>query len=82
MENQIIIETLSAFGGQLNAMHEALLGVLRIAGSNTELRQSVIQELERGYTTHLGQSTNEHFLAAYENTMNVYLLALKEHQGG
>lgn len=64
---RFIAQTLSEYGGKLDAMTSVLLAIVQTCATDPKLQAAIRTELERSYGRHLHESVNPHFLASFEH---------------
>lgn len=79
---KIIAETLSRFGGQLDALQSAVLGVFEMGRHDELFRAALFRRVEQAYAIHLQQSTNPQYLEGFEATMALFQEVLQPGPSG
>ena len=75
---RLLAEEMSRQGGQLQAIEGAVLGILKVAGVDDQVRHEVEQEFERRAAFNLGSSTNQPQVDTFEELSNLLRLAMDE----
>ena len=73
---RLMAQAISRQGGQIAALHDALLGLLRALRPYPEICAVVDNQLERGIAAMLATSINPHYSQALEDTALLAQLAM------